>query len=71
MSAVVDDTVVDMPVVVGLVPPIPEWVVYWRGEATGSWWAMVAGRLGPRLVEAGSEEQLAVLVDWHLRTAVR
>lgn len=30
----------------------------WFGEATGSWWAMVPLRLGPRLVEADTVQQL-------------
>ncbi|WP_396450035.1 hypothetical protein [Actinomadura sp.] len=30
----------------------------WYGEATGSWWAMVLLRDGPRLVEAPSAERL-------------
>lgn len=30
----------------------------WYGEATGSWWAMVPLRDGPRLLEAASPQQL-------------
>jgi hypothetical protein len=30
----------------------------WYGEATGSWWAMVPLRSGPRLVEAPTPQQL-------------
>ncbi|HEY8481682.1 MAG TPA: hypothetical protein VIL71_17790 [Spirillospora sp.] len=30
----------------------------WYGEATGSWWAMVPTRSGPRLLEASSPQQL-------------
>ncbi|MFC4906382.1 hypothetical protein [Actinomadura gamaensis] len=30
----------------------------WYGEATGSWWAMVPLRSGPRLVEASTSQQL-------------
>ncbi|NKZ05884.1 hypothetical protein [Actinomadura latina] len=30
----------------------------WYGEATGSWWAMVPLRDGPRLLEAPSAQQL-------------
>lgn len=30
----------------------------WYGEATGSWWAMVPLRDGPRLLEAPSPQQL-------------
>jgi hypothetical protein len=30
----------------------------WYGEATGSWWAMVPLRGGPRLVESPSPQQL-------------
>ncbi|RFU36907.1 hypothetical protein DZF91_35620 [Actinomadura logoneensis] len=30
----------------------------WYGEATGSWWAMVPLRSGPRLVEADTSQQL-------------
>ncbi|GGQ37868.1 hypothetical protein BKA00_000236 [Actinomadura coerulea] len=30
----------------------------WYGEATGSWWAMVPLREGPRLLEAPSSQQL-------------
>ncbi|GAA4154851.1 hypothetical protein GCM10022416_54840 [Actinomadura keratinilytica] len=30
----------------------------WYGEATGSWWAMVALRSGPRLLEAPTPQQL-------------
>ncbi|WP_067801689.1 hypothetical protein [Actinomadura formosensis] len=30
----------------------------WYGEATGSWWAMVPLREGPRLLEAPSPQQL-------------
>ncbi|GAA1880719.1 hypothetical protein [Actinomadura bangladeshensis] len=50
-------------------PPIPKHVVHWHGKATGSWWAMLPGRRGARLIEAASEEQLAAMVDWHLRVA--
>lgn len=61
------DTRVDMPPIIGPPPPIPVGVVHWRGDATGSWWAIVPGRRGPQLVEAVSVEALAVTVDWHLR----
>lgn len=64
-----DDTAVDIPPVTGGPPPIPAGIVHWHGDATGSWWAMVPGRHGPRLVEAPSEAHLAVTVDWHLRQA--
>ncbi|TDD70890.1 hypothetical protein E1293_34225 [Actinomadura darangshiensis] len=30
----------------------------WYGEATGSWWAMVPLRGGPRLLEAPSPQEL-------------
>ncbi|MCP9954490.1 hypothetical protein [Actinomadura madurae] len=30
----------------------------WYGEATGSWWAMVPLRDGPRLLEAPTPQQL-------------
>ncbi|RFS85690.1 hypothetical protein D0T12_11865 [Actinomadura spongiicola] len=30
----------------------------WFGEATGSWWAMVPMRTGPRLVEAPTPQEL-------------
>jgi hypothetical protein len=30
----------------------------WFGEATGSWWAMVPLRAGPRLLEAPTAQQL-------------
>jgi hypothetical protein len=50
-------------------PPIPKHIVHWYGKATGSWWAMLPGRHGARLIEAASEEQLAAMVDWHLRVA--
>lgn len=30
----------------------------WYGEATGSWWALVPTRGGPRLVEAPTPQQL-------------
>jgi hypothetical protein len=30
----------------------------WYGEATGSWWAIVPLRSGPRLVEAPTPQQL-------------
>lgn len=56
---------------VGVSPPIPKHVVHWHGKATGSWWAMLPGRQGARLVEAASEGQLAAMVDWHLRMASR
>lgn len=62
------DTRVDIPPVV-LPPPIPEHIVHWHGSATGSWWAVLPGRQGPSLIEAVSEEQLAAMVDWHLRVA--
>lgn len=32
--------------------------VVWYGEGTGSWWAMVRLRSGPRLVEAVSADEL-------------
>ncbi|CNE14280.1 Uncharacterised protein [Mycobacterium tuberculosis] len=57
------------PVSVGVAPPIPKHIVYWYGKATGSWWAMLPGRQGARLIEAVSEEQLAAMVDWHRRLA--
>lgn len=62
-----DDTVVDIPSPTGPPPPIPLGIMYWRGHATGSWWAVVPGRGGPRLIEAVSEDALAVAVDRHLR----
>ncbi|MEV4670952.1 hypothetical protein AB0K34_04795 [Actinomadura sp. NPDC049382] len=65
------DTVVDMPPIADPPPPIPKGIVHWHGDATGSWWAMVPGRHGLRLVEAPSEEHLAVTVDWHLRQVAR
>ncbi|WP_242901537.1 hypothetical protein [Actinomadura terrae] len=30
----------------------------WYGEATGSWWALVPRRDGPRLLEAASAQEL-------------
>jgi hypothetical protein len=54
---------------VGVSRAIPKHIVYWHGKATGSWWAMLPGRRGARLIEAASEEQLAAMVDWHLRVA--
>lgn len=65
------DTRVDMPPITDPPPPIPKRVVHWHGDATGSWWAMVPGRYGDRLVEAVSADALAVAVDWHLRLAAR
>jgi hypothetical protein len=65
------DTVVDMPPIPDSPPPIPAGIPHWHGRATGSWWAMVPGRQGPRLVEAPSEDALAVMVDANLRQARR
>lgn len=65
------DTQVDLPPIVDPPPPIPDGIVHWHGNATGSWWAMVPGRHGARLVEAPSEDALAVMVDWNLRQAWR
>lgn len=65
------DTVVDMPPIIDPPPPIPDGVVHWHGEVTGSWWAIVPGRHGPRLVEAPSEDALAVMVDWNRRRMAR
>ncbi|MGP4026104.1 hypothetical protein [Actinomadura sp. 3N407] len=65
----IGDTVVDLPPIIDPPPPIPRGVTHWHGDATGSWWAIVPGRAGPRLVEAASRDALAVTVDWHLRTA--
>ncbi len=65
------DTVVDMAPISDPPPRIPKGIVHWHGAATGSWWAMVPSRLGLRLVEAPSEEHLAVTVDWHLRQVAR
>lgn len=62
------DTRADIPPNV-LPPPIPKHIVHWYGKATGRWWAMLPGRRGPSLIEAASEEQLAALVDWHVRMA--
>lgn len=64
-----DDTVVDLPSVTDPAPPIPKGVPHWHGDATGTWWAMVPGQHGPRLVEAPTADALAVTVDWHLRRA--
>lgn len=61
------DTQVDMPPIVDPPPPIPGGIPHWFGEATRAWWAMVPGRDGPRLVEAPSEDALAVMVDVNLR----
>jgi hypothetical protein len=50
---------VDLPAVRAAVRPVhwfPPGVVRWRGNATGSWWAMVPG-VG-RLVEAPTEGAL-------------
>lgn len=63
------DTSVDMPPITDPPPPIPDGIVHWHGQVTGSWWAMVPGRQGPRLVEAVSADALAVAVAWHLRRA--
>ncbi|WP_173097193.1 hypothetical protein [Actinomadura verrucosospora] len=38
-------------------PWFPPGVMHWRGEATGSWWAMTPR--GGRLIEAATEEALA------------
>ncbi|MFE9105665.1 hypothetical protein ACGFJT_35715 [Actinomadura geliboluensis] len=63
------DTRVDMPPVADPPPAIPDGIVHWHGEATGSWWAVLPGRQGPRLVEAPSAAALAITVHWHLRRA--
>lgn len=65
-----EDAAVDLPPIVAP-PPIPPGVPHWHGAATGSWWAMVPSRRGPRLVEAASEHQLAAEVDSHLRAIIR
>ncbi|XRQ08985.1 hypothetical protein ACN3XK_72980 [Actinomadura welshii] len=62
------DTATDMPSITDL-PPIPRGIMHWHGKATGSWWAVVPGRTGSRLVEAVSEDALAITVAWHLRRA--
>ncbi|GAA0215507.1 hypothetical protein GCM10009527_009210 [Actinomadura nitritigenes] len=61
------DTVVDMPPIPDQPPPIPDGIMHWYGEATRAWWAVVPGRHGARLIEAPSEDALAVMVDWNLR----
>lgn len=63
-----DDTLVDLPPISDP-PPIPKQVMHWHGNATGSWWAVIPGRQGPRLIEAHSRDQLAVMVDWEFRMA--
>jgi hypothetical protein len=65
-----DDTRFDLPPVTGPPPPLPGGVVAWHGRATGSWWAMLPGREGPRLVEADDEHALAWTVHWQLQMAV-
>lgn len=54
----VHNTAVDLPPVPAA-PPIPPGVMHWYGRATGSWWAIVPGRNGARLLEAPSEDALA------------
>ena len=64
-----DDTSVDLPPVTDPPPPIPDSVLHWRGDATGSWWAVLPARDGWHLVESATLDHLAVTVAWHLRTA--
>lgn len=61
------DTALDLPRVGDAPPPIPAGIMHWHGRATGSWWAVIPGREGLRLVEAVSADALAVTVDWYLR----
>lgn len=63
------ETVVDMPPITDPPPPIPSGIVHWHGKATGSWWAMIPGQCGPRLVEAVSADALAAAVHYYLRRA--
>ncbi|GLZ04444.1 hypothetical protein Acsp03_19100 [Actinomadura sp. NBRC 104412] len=41
----------------------------WYGEATGSWWAMVPLRSGPRLVEAPTPQEIRDII-LHLRNMI-
>jgi hypothetical protein len=55
-------TVGDIPAVAAVQPVraapwFPPDVMHWRGEATGSWWAMTPR--GGRLIEGATEEMLA------------
>lgn len=52
-------------------PVIPRGIMVWRGKATGSWWALVPSRNGPRLIEAPTRDALAFAVDRHLSSASR
>ncbi|MDL4812842.1 hypothetical protein [Actinomadura opuntiae] len=61
----------DMPPIADPPPPIPDGITHWHGNATGSWWAVVPGYHGARLVEAPSEDALAVMVDVNLQNARR
>ena len=71
LMSTVQDTRVDIPPVTDPPPPVLSGVVHWYGRATGSWWALVPGREGLRLVEAVSADALAVTVDWYLRLAAQ
>ncbi|TDB71213.1 hypothetical protein E1264_42555 [Actinomadura sp. KC216] len=48
-------------------PRVPDGITHWYGDSTGSWWAIVPGRDGARLVEADTRERLAEKVGWDLR----
>lgn len=70
-GALATDTAVDMPPIIDPPPPIPRGIVHWHGDATGSWWAVLPGQQGQRLVEAPTADALALTVNWHLRRAAR